>query len=107
MKTYVFDIDGTICTNTYGDYISAEPYKKRIEKVNQLYDEGNTILFATARGMGRSNNDIGFAYEVLYTFTKEQLESWGAKHHRLFMGKPNGDIFVDDKGMKDEDFFAK
>jgi hypothetical protein len=102
---YVFDIDGTICTNTHGDYKNAKSYKKRVEKVNQLYDEGNVIYFATARGMGRSNNNIDFAYEELYLFTKDQLDSWGVKYHHLFMGKPNGDIFVDDKGMKDEDFF--
>jgi hypothetical protein len=105
--TYVFDIDGTICTNTFGSYEEAEPYKKRIEKVNQLYDEGNIIFFATARGMGRSNNNISFAYKELYSFTKKQLESWGIKFHRLFMGKPNGDIFVDDKGSKDVDFFSE
>ena len=26
---YVFDIDGTICTNTYGDYDDAQPLTKK------------------------------------------------------------------------------
>ena len=32
-KIYVFDIDGTICTNTDGDYKSAEPFADMIEKI--------------------------------------------------------------------------
>ena len=26
MKRYCFDIDGTICTNTWGEYEDAEPF---------------------------------------------------------------------------------
>ena len=29
----------------------------------------------------------------------------GAKHHQLFLGKPSGDYYIDDKGVNDEDFF--
>ena len=103
--TYVFDIDGTICTNTNGDYKKAEPLKDRIATINRLYDEGNIIYFQTARGMGRSNNSQVFANRLFYKFTKKQLEEWGAMHHGLFLGKPSGDIYIDDKGEKDEDFF--
>ena len=59
--TYVFDIDGTICSITDGDYNKAEPILERIEKINQLYDAGHTIHFQTARGMGRSNNSQALA----------------------------------------------
>ena len=105
IKTYVFDIDGTICTNTYGKYEEAKPLKQRISKVNSLYDEGYTIFFLTARGMGRTNNQQMRAIELLYDFTKSQLDTWGVKYHRLFFGKPNGDIFVDDKGINDMEYF--
>ena len=37
--------------------------------------------------------------------TAEQLNNWGVKYHALFLGKPAGDIYIDDKGIKDEDFF--
>ena len=43
---------------------------------------------------------------MFFNFTKEQLEEWGVKHHDLFLGKPAGDLYIDDKGMKDEDFFT-
>jgi len=108
MKNYVFDIDGTVCTNTEGvnDYRDAEPLLDRIDIVNKLYEEGNRILFLTARGMGRNNNDIEKAYEQFYEFTAKQLDRWGVKYHRLFLGKPAGDIYVDDKGIKDTRFFS-
>ena len=108
MKNYVFDIDGTICTNTEGinDYRDAEPLLDRIEIVNKLYMEGNNILFLTARGMGRNNNDIKKTYDQFYEFTAKQLDSWGVKYHKLFLGKPAGDIYVDDKGIKDTRFFS-
>jgi len=103
--TYVFDIDGTICTNTNGDYENASPLSNRIEKINQLYDEGNTIHFLTARGMGRSDNAAVYADRAFRKLTEKQLRDWGVKYHRLFLGKPAGDIYIDDKGANDEDFF--
>ncbi len=103
--TYVFDIDGTICTNSDGDYEKALPLLSRIKVVNLLHDQGHTIHFYTARGMGRSGNSSVYAHRKFYELTKKQLEEWGVKHHDLFMGKPSGDIYIDDKGEKDEDFF--
>ena len=47
---YVFDIDGTICTNTNGDYEEAKPFTDIIESINSLYDNGDTIKMMTARG---------------------------------------------------------
>ena len=104
--TYIFDIDGTICTNTEGAYEKAEPYDDRITKINKLYEEGNKIVFLTARGMGRSGDSAAYAYGAFEKLTKTQLETWGVKYHSLFLGKPAGDIYVDDKGIKDENFFT-
>ena len=105
--TYVFDIDGTICYNKGTNYEMAEPYVDRIRKVNELYDEGHTIIFQTARGMGRSGNSVAYAYTAFEKTTKNQLDEWGVKYHGLFLGKPAGDVYVDDKGVKDEEFFTK
>jgi hypothetical protein len=42
---YVFDIDGTICTNANGDYSYAKPKKLRIEKWVVNYDEFNITFW--------------------------------------------------------------
>ena len=108
---YCFDIDGTICTWVKGrDYHKAKPMKARIKKVNELYDEGNHITYFTARAMGRFS-DLPHKYAqkeaslALRDLTEEQLAEWGCKYHRLLMGKPHADIFVDDKGRDSEQYF--
>jgi hypothetical protein len=60
--------------------------------------------------MGRFSGHSHFiaaqkAEEVLFDLTRQQLEEWGVKYNELIMGKPHADYFIDDKGVKDEDFF--
>ena len=59
---YCIDIDGTLTEPHEGTPWEAVPRPKRIEYVNELYDEGATIYLATARGFIRSTamhgNDI-------------------------------------------------
>jgi histidinol phosphatase-like enzyme len=107
MSVYVFDVDGTICTMTDGKYHEAKPNFDRIQKVNSLYDAGHTVIFLTARGMGTTSNNVAAAYAKWYDFTEKQLKSWGIKFHQLFLGKPFGHFYVDDRGWNDVDFFEK
>lgn len=105
---YVVDIDGTICIpgpNKNTDYSDSIPIQSRIDKINKLYDEGNTIVYLTARGMGRHNNNVDLAKKEFYEFTEKQLTLWGCKYHQLFLGKPSGDYYIDDKGVNSDDFF--
>ena len=103
---YVFDIDGTLCETIDGDYENSKPLQERIEIVNHLYDGGHTITLYTARGMGRSDNSFVYAHEAFYELTRTQVKDWGIKFHDLFLGKPAGDVYVDDKAIKDIDFFT-
>tara|TARA_R110000851_G_scaffold233168_1_gene385695 strand:- start:594 stop:920 length:327 start_codon:yes stop_codon:yes gene_type:complete len=106
--TYVIDIDGTICRLSDNDptYTQSLPFPERIEKINNLYNSGHTIIYHTARGMGRYKNNPQLANQKFYSLTKSQLEKWGCKYHLLFLGKPSGDFYIDDKAVKDEDFFT-
>jgi hypothetical protein len=108
MTVYCIDIDGTICENGTCNsckYEGSVPHLERIEKINQLYDQGNIIKYFTARGMGRYKDDSNKAKEKFYALTKMQLELWGCKYHELIMGKPSADYYIDDKAIKDYDFF--
>ena len=101
---YCFDLDNTLCDtkvkNGRMDYMGATPFKDRIAVVNKLYDEGHTIYIETARGSGSGRN-WGIK-------TKDQLDGWGLKYHNLRTGvKFMADIFVDDKGLSDKDFFGR
>lgn len=98
---FVFDIDGTICTNRpNGDFDNAKPYKDIIKHINELYDNGHYIIFFTARGMWRCEGIIAKTYNMWYTITEAQLKKWGVKYHELHLGKPLGDVYVDDKAFR-------
>ena len=94
---YCFDIDGTLCNLTAGDYSEATPYKDRVQVVNGLYDAGHTILLYTARG-----SQTGIDWRDV---TQRQLEAWGVRYHQLNLGKPHYDVWVDDKAISDRNFF--
>lgn len=99
MIIYV-DIDGTICNSPviYGRtvYEQAEPIRENIEKVNKLYDEGNSIVYWTARG-----KSTGHDWETL---TREQLKRWGCRFTRLDVKtKPMFDLLIDDKVLNVKD----
>ena len=97
MIIYV-DIDETICYyEEKRDYNIAKPYYNRIEKINSLYEQGNTIVYWTARGTVTQEN--------WFNVTLKQLNSWNCKFHELRMGKPAYDLFIDDKNINSETFF--
>lgn len=98
MTTYCFDIDGTICTNTDGDYHLAEPYLDRIKVIVDLQAMGHTVIFHTARG-STTGRDWG-------EFTVNQLKSWGLDNPVVYLGKPYAEVYVDDKAVPEHTFFA-
>lgn len=103
MKVYL-DIDNTICDTDQTlpaprKYEGAQPIRERIAKANELFDQGHTIVYWTARG-GASGAD----YRAL---TLQQLEAWGCKYHELRTDKPAFDLFVDDKACDCEAWVAR
>lgn len=97
---YYIDIDDTICTLTESmNYSSARPIPRAIEKVNRLYEDGNKIVFWTARG-----TVSGIDWREL---TAYQLASWGVKYHELKFGKPAYDFFIDDKNINSSDWLSE
>jgi len=97
---YIVDIDDTICTsptvNGRKDYANATPFTDKIKKVNDLFDEGHTIHYWTARG-----GITGIDWSEL---TAKQLDDWGCKYHSFRTGKPAYDVWIDDKAINSRDF---
>lgn len=95
MIIYV-DIDNTICQTEGSDYINSKPIKKYIGKINNLYNEGNTIIYWTARG-GNSGKDWS-------ELTNKQLTEWGCLYHEVIMNnKPSYDLLICDKTKRIEE----
>ena len=78
MVIYV-DIDNTIANpfkvgKTF-DYTKHTPRYEQIQKINKLFDEGNEIVYWTARGSGS-----GVDWTAL---TRIQLLNWGCEYKRV------------------------
>ena len=91
---YVFDLDGTLIKTEGMDYMGAKPIRKRIDKLHELANEGHIIIIQTARNK---------THEAI---TVAQLETFNIPYHGLSIGeKVPGDVYIDDKGINDKDFF--
>ena len=96
MKIFI-DIDNTIAYEPEDlDYSKAKPIMANIERANKLYDEGNYIVYWTARGA-----ESGIDWREV---TQLQLNSWGVKHHELRLDKPSFDVFIDDKNLNSREW---
>ena len=96
-KIIYIDVDETICnTPEDRDYSKSSPITENIEKANLLYDQGNKVVYWTARG-----TVTGIDWREV---TEKQFGKWGVKYHDLKFGKPYYDIFIDDKNMNTKDW---
>ena len=78
------DIDQTLIY-TNSSYSILGLNKKLIDRVNELYENGHTIIIMTGRHWDKLQ------------LTKYQLEEAGIKYTTLTMGIPPCDIYVNDK----------
>ena len=104
LKIICFDIDNVIChTNSKKNYLKSKPIKKNIRLINDIYNNGYTIILYTARGMGRYNGNLTRIKKNIKPLTLKQLKKWSVRYHKIYFGKPSFDLFIDDKSF----FFTK
>jgi hypothetical protein len=84
----IIDLDGTICTEekTYSRSL-AKPQKGAVKSVNALYNLGHTIIIYSARTW------------MEFEMTVAWLKSNKIKYHQLVLGKPVGDVWIDDRAI--------
>lgn len=107
MKTYVFDIDNTLCiTDNSVSYSDRVPIKQMIDKLNKLYDEGNRIVLYTARGMRTYHGHTGLIEHHVRPVLSKWLDDNGVKYHELVMGKfwAEDIVYIDDRAINPVDF---
>lgn len=98
MIIYV-DIDNTICKTNGCNYSEAIPYNDRIDTMNILFEQGNEIIYWTARGTG-SGKDYS-------KMTIEQLNKWEVKYTDVLFNKPVYDLFIDDRNINSYIYFNR
>jgi len=110
-QTFIIDIDGTLCTSPQledgsFDYPNAEPITAVINRVNEMYDAGHTVVLSTARGMRTYEGNVKKIKEKVLPVLEEWLKVHGVKYHRLDVGKSWGDnpIYVDNRNLSVKSF---
>ena len=94
-KSFMIDIDGTICSTKNSDYYNSTPRFTNIAIFNKLYEQGHQVHYWTARGANSGKN--------WDEFTVIQLKQWNVKYTTINMGKPHYDIWIDDKAINAND----
>jgi len=97
MKKYFIDLDNTLCLTKNSEYETSQPIIERIQFVNKLKSEGNHITIWTARGA-----TSGIDHKAI---TLKQLNEWNIQYDELLMGKPNYDVYLDDKSFNIDSFY--
>lgn len=109
------DIDDTLCTRpeeaehlgSPTKYEYCVPILDMIEKVNVLYDRGNTIILYTSRGMSSIGTNVEDIDKKLRKVTEQKLNEWGVKYSKLVFGKIHFDYLIDDKALSISEFVNK
>ena len=85
----IIDMDGTICTEerTYSRCLATLKEGAQ-DYINKMYDNGHTIIIYSARSWQE------------FEMTTHWLSSNKIKYHQLILGKPIGDIWIDDRAIR-------
>ena len=98
IKSYIFELDGTLCHTHKDDYVNSLPMLERIEEVNLLYSQGNKITIKASRN--------GSVEQDLVALTNQQLKDWELDFHELILDCSNPDsVLVSHKSINSEEFF--
>jgi capsule biosynthesis phosphatase len=102
----VIDLDGTICNlkqknETYADVL-VKP--GAVEFLNKLKQEGHYIIIQTARNMATCESNTGKVMKNVGKVTLDWLEKNEVVYDEIYFGKPNANIYIDDRALRFEDW---
>ena len=102
----VIDLDGTICSlkkkdQTYAE-VSVNP--GAAEFIEKLRKEGHYIIIQTARNMSTCESNVGRVMKNVGLVTLEWLEENNIEYDEIFFGKPNANLYIDDRAFRFEDW---
>ncbi len=98
------DIDGTIAELRQEKqfYSEVKPKEGAVETVQKLHNEGHYIILYTARNMATFQGNLGKITAVQGPLLFKWLEKYEIPYDEIYFGKPNADVYIDDKAIKFE-----
>ena len=106
-KTVVFDVDDTILFTENRDYSNSRPNDDVVKGMRDLKQAGWRIILQTARGMGRSGNNIETVREDVMSEIVNSCTKHNIPYDEIILGKPWAAWYVDDKALTPEEFVKK
>lgn len=101
----VIDLDGVICElkkDPSESYADLTPVKGAKEKIKQLREKGHYIVISTARNMKTYDSNLGRIMKNVGKITLDWLDDNGIEYDEIYFGKPNADIYIDDRAIRFE-----
>lgn len=96
------DIDGTLCEIRQENqtYAEVQPLPGAVEKLRTLRQAGHYIILATARHMKTCDANVGMVIARQGKILLQWLEDHQIEYDEIWFGKPNADIYIDDRGYR-------
>jgi capsule biosynthesis phosphatase len=61
---------------------------------------GHVVIIHTARHMATCEGNVGKVMKKVGQVTLEWLERNGIEYDEIYFGKPNGHVYIDDRGLR-------
>ena len=96
------DLDGTICPikSHSQSYADLEPLPGAAQRIRELRKAGHYIIIQTARNMATCQSNLGKVMKNIGLITLEWLEKHGIEYDEIYFGKPNAEIYLDDRAFR-------
>ncbi len=106
MMRIVVDLDGTICPIKQAGqtYDQLEPLPGAVERLNLLKQNGHYIIIQTARNMATCQSNLGKVMKNIGKITLDWLEKYQIPYDEIYFGKPNADLYIDDRALRFNDW---
>jgi capsule biosynthesis phosphatase len=104
VKILCVDVDDTICFTQNRDYERSVPNQPVIEKLREARSLGYTIILHTARGQGRSNNNVHLVADEVMDEVEAFCARFDVPYDSIVLNKPLAIAYIDDKAMRPDEF---
>lgn len=100
----VIDLDGVICpVKRDGESYSDLPVLPgAADRIRQWRSKGHVVIIQTARHMATCDGNVGKLMRRIGLITLDWLERHGIEYDEIYFGKPNGHVYIDDRGFRYE-----
>jgi capsule biosynthesis phosphatase len=98
----VIDLDGVICPikQKHQSYAELIPLTGAVEKLSELRKNGHYIIIQSARNMATCESNVGKVIRNIGKITLDWLEKWKIEYDEIYFGKPNAEIYIDDRCVR-------